>query len=51
MLVNYYIDNDRLQVNPFEIIMSAISTFTMWAKQLYFLRVFDAYSYLIRMIN
>jgi hypothetical protein len=23
----------------------------MWAKQLYFLRVFDAYSYLIRMIN
>ena len=31
--------------------MSAFSTFTMWAKQLYFLRVFDSYSYLIRMIN
>lgn len=31
--------------------MSAISTFTMWAKQLYFLRVFDSYAYLIRMIS
>lgn len=31
--------------------MGAFSTFTMWAKQLYFLRVFDSYSYLIRMIN
>lgn len=51
MLVNYYIDDDRLQVNTWETIMSAFSTFTMWAKQLYFLRVFDAYSYLIRMIN
>lgn len=51
MLFNYYIDENRLQVNTWEIIMSAISTFTMWAKQLYFLRVFDSYSYLIRMIN
>jgi len=51
MIVNFYLDEDKLSVNTFEIIMSAVSTFTMWAKQLYFLRVFDSYSYLIRMIN
>jgi len=51
MLVNFYLDADKKRMNTFEITMSAVSTFTMWAKQLYFLRVFDSYSYLIRMIS
>jgi hypothetical protein len=51
MLINFYIDEDQLTVTGPETIMGACSTFTMWAKQLYFLRVFDSYSYLIRMIT
>jgi hypothetical protein len=51
MLINFYIDEDKSVMSEYEIIMSAVSTFTMWAKQLYFLRVFESFSHLIRMIQ
>lgn len=51
MIINFYIDPEPLKSSEMEIIISSISTFTMWAKQLYFLRVFDSFSYLIRMIS
>ena len=51
MIINFYIDREPMISSEFEIVVSSVSTFTMWAKQLYFLRVFDSYSYLIRMIK
>ena len=51
MLINFYVDDNQLKMAEWETMMSAFSTFTMWAKQLYFLRVFDSFSYLIRMIT